>query len=177
MEFKDFLPIIIAVAVIAIVLYVVLLNRRMNNSTRKIAQKDVDDRRKSIKVSRVSGFIPYQCRAFFDALRAAMPDNYIVLPNIAVELLFRRINRKELELEGQYASFCVFNKGFVPVLVIQLNDYSVATDIVFQIPNSVKELIRSMGIPVMEYDIRDSYNIDELRRSIARAMNPLYTDK
>lgn len=177
MDFEEILPYLIIAAVVAIcLLYVFLLHKKVNRGERAVAERDLSTRRRSIKVSRVSGFIPFQNREFYESLKTAMPSNYIILPNIAVELLFRRINRDEIELEGQYVSFGVFTTSFEPVLVIQLNDYSVAPDIVFRIPDSVKDLIRSIGIPVMEHDIRDHYNIDDLRRSIAKAMNPLYSD-
>ena len=174
----DILPIVIAVVIALVIIgYGIWLNKKLNSGVRDVASSELDERRRSIKVSRVAGFIPDKYRAFYDVLKVAMPSNYVILPNIAAELLFQRANRKELQLEGQYISFCVFTNSFSPVLVIQLNDYSVATDAVFVLPDKIKELIRSLGIPVMEHDIRDQYNIDELRRCIAKAMNPLYSDK
>ena len=175
---KEFLPyIIIALIAIVIIIYVVFLSKKLNSGARELAEIELEDRRRSIKVSRVSGFIPYQYRAFFEALKAAMPADYIILPNIAVELLFRRVNRKDLKLEGHYVAFGIFTTTFTPVLVIDLKDYSAATDIVFKLSESEKNLIRSMGIYIMEYEIRDTYNIDDLRRAIAKSMNPLYSDK
>ena len=177
-DFQEVLPIIIVVVIaMAILIYVVLLNRGLNREVREVAVSDLGERRQSIKVSRVAGFIPIKYRDFYAALKAAMPTNYIILPNIAVELLFQRNNRKELKLEGQYVSFGIFSTEFTPVLVIQLNDYSTATDLVFHVKDNIKDLIRNIGIPIMEHDIRDNYNIDELRRAIAKVMNPLYSDK
>ena len=177
-NFQDVLPIIIVVVIaLAILLYVILLNKGINREVKDVEKNDLNERRQSIKVSRVAGFIPIKFRAFYEALKVAMPANYIILPNIAVELLFQRNNRKELKLEGQYVSFGIFTITFTPVLVIQLNDYSVAADTVFNIKDNIKDLIRNLGIPVMDYEIRDNYNIDDLRRAIAKVMNPLYSDK
>jgi len=175
---QNILPfILIGLVVVGVVVYAVLLNKKVNRVKKKEAASELKDRRTSIKVSRVCGFIPPQFRTFFDALRVAMPSNYIILPNIAVELLFRRQNRQELQLEGQYVSFGVFTTSFAPILLVELNDYSKATEAVFDLSDSIKDLIRNIGIPVMEYDIRDNYNIDDLRRAIAKAMNPLFQNK
>jgi hypothetical protein len=175
---QNILPIIIiAIVAVGVIVYAVLLNKKVNRVKKKEAASELKNQRTSIKVSRVSGFIPHQFRTFFDALRAAMPSNYIILPNIAVELLFRRQNRKDLKLEGQYVSFGVFTTAFAPVLLIELDDYSTATEAVFDLSDSIKELIRNIGVPIMEYDIRDHYDIDDLRRAIAKAMNPLFAGK
>jgi len=174
----DVVAIIIIVAIVAaIAVYVVFLFKRLNRGVRDVEDSELSERRKSMKVARVAGFMPQKYRAFYDILKTAMPAHYIILPNIAVELLFQRANRKELQLEGQYASFCVFNQSFVPILVIQLRDFSDAADMVFLLSDTVKELVKSLGIPVMEHEIRDHYNIDDLRRNIAKAMNPLFTEK
>jgi len=169
--------IVIAVIIIAIAIYAVLLNKGLNRGTRNVESTELSERRHSMKVSRVSGFIPYKYRAFFEVLKTSMPAQYIILPNIAVELLFQRSNRKELKLEGQYVSFGVFTKEFQPVLVIDLKDFSESSDLVFSLSDNEKQLIRNLGIPVMEHEIRDSYSVDELRRAIAKAMNPLYSDR
>jgi len=168
---------IIAVIAIVIAVYLVLLNKGINRGTRREETNELGERRKSIKVSRVSAFMPYKYRAFYDVLKIAMPSHYVIMPNIAVELLFTRANRKELNLEGQYVSFCVFNQAFVPILVVQLRDISDASDMVFNLSSTVKEIIQSTGIPVLEHEIRDSYNVDELRRNIAKTMNPLFAER
>ena len=170
------LPIIAVVAIVlAILAYAVFLNRKVNRVKGDVRRTELADRRSSTKVGKVSGFAPPKIRAFYDALRTAMPSNYIIIPNIAVELLFQSANRKDLGLEGQYANFCIFTEALAPILVIDLKDFSYAPVIsnAFIIPEKVKDLIRSAGIPVMTYDIRDSYNIDDLRRTIAKSMNPL----
>ena len=169
--------IVIAVAVIVIAVYAVLLNKGLNSRTRKTENVELDERRYSMKVSRVSGFMPYKYRAFYEVLKTAMPAHYIILPNIAIELLFQRTNRKELRLEGHYVSFGVFTKDFQPVLVIDLKDFSEATNLVFSLSENEKQLVRNIGIPIMEHEIRDHYGVDELRRAIAKAMNPLYSEK
>jgi len=169
--------IVVIIVIIALAIYAVMLNKGLNRGTRNVESVELDERRHSMKVSRVSGFIPSKYRAFFDVLKTAMPAQYIILPNIAVELLFQRSNRRELKLEGQYVSFGVFTKDFQPVLVIDLKDFTEATDLVFRLSENEKQLIRNLGIPVMEHEIRDNYSVDELRRAIAKAMNPLYADR
>lgn len=174
-RFQDFLLILIVIAIVAgILIYLYLLNKSLNGTKNSAKNMELEERRGSIKVTCVSGFMPYKYRLFFETLKKAMPANYIILPNIAIELLFQRAYRKELQLEGEYLSFCVFNTDFVPILAISLTDFTDVSDTVFRLTESQKKLIQSAGIPVMEYEIRDSYSIDELRRSLAKAMNPLY---
>jgi len=173
------IPVIIVtvVVILAILLYVVLLRKGLNTGVRGLETTELSERRKSMKVSRVTGFMPQKYRAFYEVLKSAMPTHYIILPNIAIELLFARANRKELQLEGQYVSFGVFTKDFRPILVIDLRDFSDATDMIFTLTETEKQLIQNLGIPVMEHEIRDSYTIDELRRRIAKALNPLFSEK
>ena len=171
---NTYLPILaIAAIVIVIVIYAVILNKKLNSDKKDVKQSELDERRRSVKVNKVSGFIPPKISAFYEVLKVAMPAQYVILPNIAIELLFQRANRKDLCLTGQYATFCIFTAKFAPVLVIELVDYSVATDAVFIIPPKIKEMLRNSGIPVLEYAIRDTYSIDDLRMTISKAMNPL----
>jgi len=171
---EDIIPIIIIVGIVmAIVVYAIFLNARVNNKVFKESKRELSDRRNSVKVARVAGFIPPKNHAFYEVLKTATPDQYIIIPNVAVELLFRRTNRRDLRLEGQYVDICIFTPRFVPILVINLRDFSAATDMTFQIADNVREMIKSCGIPIMDYDIRDAYSIDDIRRSIAKAMNPL----
>ena len=172
---RTYLPIGVVIAIVlAIIFYAVILNKKLNSNKRDIHDAELEERRRSVKVTRVTGFIPPKNSAFFKVLKMAMPANYIIIPNIAVELLFQRMNRKDLHLEGQYASFGVFAENFAPILVINLNDYSVTTDSVFSLPDKIKNMLVNCGVPVLDYDVCDSYSIDELRRAIAKAMNPLF---
>jgi|GEM_PF-1895452 len=176
-SFESILPvIIIAAIVVAILVYLFFLNNTLNNKKDNIRDMELEERRGSIKVSRVTGFMPPKYREFYMALKTAMPDKYKILPNIAIELLFQRANRRELKLEGYYASFCVFTRDFSPVLVIALNDFTEVGDRNFRISPSQKKLIMNSGIPVLEYEVRDNYSIDELRRTIAQALNPLFVN-
>jgi hypothetical protein len=154
--------------------YAVLLNKRLNSEKRSAKNSEVDERRRSMKVSRVTSFMPPKYSAFYEVLRTAMPANYVIMPNVAIELLFQRAYRPEIQMVGQYADFCIFTEKFVPALVIELRDYSTATDTVFHMDDKVRDIIRGCGIAVMEYDVRDTYSIDDLRRTIAKAMNPLF---
>jgi len=177
-DFERFLPIlIIAIIAIGLVIYVVFLSRALNGKKGDPKDQELEERRGSIKVSRVSGFMPFKYRKFYEALKSALPSKYIIVPNIAIELLFQRAYRKELRLEGEYLSFCVFTAEFAPVLAIALQDFTDAGDAVFRLTTSQKKLIQSAGIPVMEYEIRDTYSIDDLRLALARAMNPLFSEK
>lgn len=173
-------PIVIIVAIIvAIIMYAIFLNKRIAKDDRYYNHKnDFEDNSDNSPVNtargyRVTGFIPHKISAFYEVLKIAMPPNYIIVPNVAVELLFKRTNRRDLKLAGQYCDICIFTANFAPVMIIDLNDYTTAVDSTFTIPERTRELLRDCGISVLEYDIRDAYSIDDLRRSIAKTMNPL----
>ena len=174
------LPIVIIVAiVVAIVFYAIFLNKRIAQDDRYYNHKNDFEDQSSLAAThamrgyRVTGYIPHKINAFYEVLKIAMPPNYIIIPNVAIELLFKRTNRRDLRLSGQYCDICIFTENFAPVMVIDLNDFTTATDSTFDIPERTRELLRNCGISVLEYDIRDAYSIDDLRRSIAKTMNPL----
>ena len=171
---ENILPIVIIVAIVLLVLiYAFFLYKRLNGEKRDDIKRIVDERRTNVRASRVSAFIPPKVRAFYNALRSAMPPNYIIMPNIAVELLFKRTTRRDLAVVGQYATVAIFTDRFAPVLIINLRDFSATSDATFLLPDRVKDMLRTAGIPIMEYDIRDNYSIDDLRKTVARTMNPL----
>ena len=169
-------PIIAMVAVIAgIVIYAVVLSVRINRDRRDISAEELEDRRRAAKGARLKlKFFDSKNIAFYDALKRALPSNYIVFPRVAVELLFERLQRAELRLQGQYMDFCVFTDKFVPVLAVELRDHSMVSESTVGMKNSTKETIRNSGLPVLEYGMRDVYSTDDLRRAIAQKMNPLF---
>ena len=115
---------------------------------------------------------------FFQALKQALPEKYIIYPNVPVEKLFEVSKREALNMKGQYADFVVFTPSLMPVLVVDLFDMSIVNlDRVNKIKNVSKEILRHSGLPVLDYQYTNHCNIDELRRKIATLLNPLRVDK
>ena len=112
--------------------------------------------------------------SFYQALKAALPEKYIIYVNVPIEKLFEQSKRESLHMLGQYADFVIFTPALMPVLVIDLYDMSIINlDRVNRIKNVSKEILRNSGIPVLDYQYTDNCNIDELRRKIANLLNPL----
>lgn len=112
--------------------------------------------------------------SFYQALKTALPEKYIVYVNVPIEKLFEQSKRESLHMLGQYADFVIFTPELMPVLVIDLYDMSIINlDRVNRIKNVSKEILRNSGVPVLDYQYTDNCNIDELRRKIADLLNPL----
>lgn len=112
--------------------------------------------------------------SFYEALRKALPEKYIIYVNVPVEKLFDPSVRESLHMSGQYADFVVFTPNLMPILVVDLFDMSIINlDRVNRIKTVSKDILRNSGIPVLDYQYTDNCNIDELRRKIANLLNPL----
>lgn len=173
----NILPIILIVAVVVgIIIYAVILSTRINRREQTdLTPEELEDRRRAIKGARIKlAFFDSKNTDFYNALKIALPRNYVIFPRVAVELLFYHINRADLRLKGQYIGFCVFTDKLAPVLAIDLIDTTLAGESTLPLKSSTKDIIRSSGLPVLEYAMRDVYSIDDLRKSIAKAMNPLF---
>lgn len=111
---------------------------------------------------------------FYQALKQALPEKYIIYVNVPIEKLFNVSKRSSLHMLGQYADFVIFTPALMPVLVIDLFDLSVVNlERVNRIKRVSKEILRNSGIPVLDYQYTENCNIDELRRKIANLLNPL----
>ncbi|MBO4726520.1 MAG: DUF2726 domain-containing protein [Clostridia bacterium] len=169
-----FVNFIIPLLVIAAVsgLYVwFLISRRKRNDADQNQEPHASILPKSAPV------VPYMesiSLNFFQALKQALPEKYIIYVNVPIEKLFDQARRDDLHMVGQYADFVIFTPNLMPVLVIDLFDLSIINlDRVNRIKNVSKEILRNSGIPVLDYQYTDNCNIDELRRRIANLLNPL----
>ena len=169
-----FVNFIIPLLVIAAVsgLYVwFLISRRKRNDADQNQEPHASILPKSAPV------VPYMesiSLNFFQALKQALPEKYIIYVNVPIEKLFDQARRDDLHMVGQYADFVIFTPNLMPVLVIDLFDLSIINlDRVNRIKNVSKEILRNSGIPVLDYQYTDNCNIDELRRKIANLLNPL----
>ena len=172
------LPIVIAsLIIVAIIVYGIWLSRRMNNTRTSIRKSEVQTRRGNIKYSYDWKYIDPKVVPFFNTLKSAMPSNYVIVPNVPLELLYKPSKRADLQLQGVYTDFCIFTQTYTLVLIITLIDYSPTGEIIHTISAEIKDFLRQQGISVMDYAIRDNYSVDDLRKNIAKAMNPLYSER
>ena len=141
--------------------------------TRRTAAKQAKPR----NVIKSAPVVPYYdsiTLSFYQALRQALPDKYIIYVNVPIEKLFEPSKRESLNMLGQYADYVVFTPNLMPVLVVDLYDMSIINlDRVNKIKTVSKDILRNSGIPVLDYQYTDNCNIDELRRKIANLLNPL----
>lgn len=111
---------------------------------------------------------------FYQALKQALPEKYIIYVNVPIEKLFESSKRASLHMVGQYADYVIFTPALMPILVIDLFDMSIINlERVNKIKNVSKEILRNSGIPVLDYQYTDNCDIDDLRRRIANLLNPM----
>jgi hypothetical protein len=165
----------IAVIVIIAVIYILWLTSRRQKVAAPEDAETKDEWKKAVpKSAPITPFMDTKVFKFYEALKAALPAEFIAAPHVAIEKLFAHSARKELRMTGQFADFVIFTRSFMPVLVIDLFDMSIVSlDNVNKIKNIFKDVIRNSGLAILDYKLDDNYNIDELRRDIANAINPL----
>ena len=169
------LPAVIIVLIIgAIIVYAVWLSRKMHHKTVDEDQRDTRRERKGITVAPYGQFLGNTKQKFHQALIKALPASYIIVPNVGVELLFKTGIQADLKLAGQYADFGIFTESWIPILLIFLVDYSPVGKPAFKVTPDIKELLNKISIRTLEYGVREVYSIDDLRKAIAKTMNPLY---
>jgi len=170
MEFiiKVFLPMLVIILVAGIYIWF-LRSRRDTKCKCEVKQ--------NLSLPKSAPVIPYFesiLVTFYQALKQALPDKYIVYVNVPIEKLFEPSKRASLHMVGQYADFVIFTSTLMPILVIDLFDMSIINlERVNRIKNVSKEILRNSGIPVLDYQFTDNCDIDDLRRKIANLLNPL----
>jgi len=164
------LPMAVIIAVAGLYIWY-LRSRRKKNTVKQNKEPNASILPKSAPV------VPYMesiSLNFYKALKAALPEKYVIYVNVPIEKLFDQARREDLHMVGQYADYVIFTPDLMPVLVIDLFDLSVINlDRVNRIKNVSKNILRNSGIPVLDYQYNDNCNIDELRRKIANLLNPL----
>ncbi|MDR0975429.1 MAG: DUF2726 domain-containing protein [Christensenellaceae bacterium] len=149
-------------------------------SKKRAADAEENFRRSNIALlPKSADIVPYlndNSKKFFDVLKRALPAQFIIYPNVCVEKLFEYRSRDMLQMQDAYADFVIFNEALMPMLVIDLFDTSlVSLEGINRLKNRYKTIIKNSGVPVLDYEIKEVYNLDELRREMAAAINPIRT--
>lgn len=163
-----FLPALIVSTIVGLYAWLLRVHRERRTTAKVVKPRNV------IKSAPVVPYYDSITLSFYQALRKALPDKYIIYVNVPIEKLFEQSKRESLNMLGQYADYVVFTPSLMPVLVVDLFDMSIINlDRVNRIKTVSKEILRNSGIPVLDYQYTDNCNIDELRRKIANLLNPL----
>lgn len=163
-----FLPALIVSVIVGLYAWFLRYQRKQRTAAK------VNKPRNVIKSAPVVPYYDSITLSFFEALRKALPEKYIIYVNVPIEKLFEQSKRESLHMLGQYADYVVFTPSLMPVLVVDLYDMSIINlDRVNRIKAVSKEILRNSGIPVLDYQYNENCNIDELRRKIANLLNPL----
>jgi hypothetical protein len=165
----------IVVIIIIATLYFLLLTGRNSKPPAISESIEKDEWKRTIpKSAPIVPFMDMKVLKFYEILKISLPSGFMIIPHCPIEKLFLDSKRKDLKMLGQYADFAIFDDAYIPVLVIDLFDMSIVNlDTVNKIKSIFKDVLRSSGVPVMDYKLDDVYNIDRLRRDIAKAINPL----
>ena len=144
--FKYVLPMLAIVLVAGIYIWF-LRSRRV--------EKNSCPAKQSCVLPKSAPVVPYFesiLQTFYQALKQALPEKYIIYVNVPIEKLFEPSKRSSLNMAGQYADYVIFTPTWMPILVIDLFDMSIVNlERVNRIKNVSKEILRNSGIPVLDY--------------------------
>ncbi len=169
------LPLIIIAGLSGV--YIWFLHSKQGKGTSATINDNKNNAVKSNKAITLISYMDYKATEFYNALKQALPSNFIIYPNVAVEKLLDTTSRLGLQLQGQYADFVVFSPSRMPILIIDLFDMSIINlDEVNKVKRITKTIMKNSGVPVLDLKYSDTYNIDELRQIIANILNPLRVD-
>ncbi|MDR1917874.1 MAG: DUF2726 domain-containing protein [Christensenellaceae bacterium] len=166
---------IVVIIIVATIYFLWITGRNSKPSVSPDETEVKDEWKRTIPKS--APIVPYletKIIKFYEILKMSLPSGFMVIPHCPIEKLFVNSKRKELKMLGQYADFVIFDDAYMPVLVIDLFDMSVVNlDTVNKIKTIFKDVLKNSGVAVMDYKLDGFYNIDQLRRDIAMAINPL----
>ena len=99
---------------------------------------------------------------FKNALEKALPNEYILYPQINLASIIKRIDEHKFQNElYRNVDFCVFDKKFNPVLIIEINDKTHNERERKARDYKVKEICEKANLPIFtlwtDYGVNESY--------------------
>ena len=105
---------------------------------------------------------------FYNAIKNAINDSYILLPQINLASIIERKDEHKYQSElYRNIDFAIFDNTYAPILLIEINDKThnekkrVARDI------KVKEICQSAGLPLITFWTNYGVNQDYINKRIA----------
>ncbi len=114
------------------------------------------------KTYQAKKLLTYTELKFYDALKIAIPNNYLIYPQINLASIINRTDKHKYQSElYRNIDFVVFNKEYSPILLIEINDKTHNKQDRKDRDNKVKEICQQANLPIIafwtDYGINQSY--------------------
>ena len=164
------LPImVIIIAIVLAVLLSIFLRKKYNKPINTELQRNSIPQVK-LKDSYCTDVEMY----FLEVLHKALPRDCIAFPNVGISKIIEpKGNLIDFKATfNKYVDICVFlRKGMKPILVIDLYSPSPAQQQLKKFDDVISDILKEVKIPVLHKEIKNKYNIDELRMELLKTMN------
>lgn len=101
-------------------------------------------------------------KQFHEAIKKAIPENYILLPQVNLATIIRRVDEHTYQNElYRNIDFAIFNSEYMPLLLIEINDNTHNEIDRRERDRKVKEICQCAQLPIItfwtEYGINEEY--------------------
>ncbi len=165
---------IIALIVLAVVLtiafVIVFVLKRKFGKDRGMITKDEP---KIVNVEVKKPFMVNEEVVFLKNLYNVLPAEFVAFPHVGVDNLVKPKGDKVLynTILSQYIDIAIFLKATMePVLAIDLYSPSPVAQALKQTHPNVKKALQTVGIPLMEYQLSEEYDLMELKAKVFDAL-------
>lgn len=142
--------------------------KQLFNPQKKETEYNTPQKQKEIKNYRPKKLLtPTEIR-FFNAIKNATNENYILLPQINLASIIERTDEHKYQNElYRNIDFAIFDKAYNPIVLIEINDKThkdkkrIARDI------KVKEICNSANIPLITFWTDYGVNQEYINKRIA----------
>ncbi len=111
-------------------------------------------------------------KEFYVAIKAALPPEYILQPQVNLATIISKISEEHFQNElYRNIDFCIFNLDFRPLVLIEINDETHATDKSRQARDyKVKEICSAANLPLIRFWTNYGINREYIAKRIQEAL-------
>lgn len=167
---------IVLIAVLIIV--VVTVRSKKSNKISSAAPKEIDAKAEGIFIAKQ--YIPHTINQFLNTLSEILPPTCVAFPYVRVSKILNYIGSKpEIDnLFKEVVDVCIFSKDdMVPVLVIDLVDFSLQNAGLKEQKKELVKIFRSINMPYVKILTLESYDLTNLKNTILMALPKDTADK
>lgn len=176
-SFLEFIPVIIvAVALIIAILIVVLMNKRSKNLIKSGKVKSPSDIDTTKSMALKIPFLTSSENNFLYNFQSVLPNEYVIYPKIHVEQVALPYNNVTFYnvVKNKVLDYVVFlRKNMQPVVVIDVHDRTGMQKSIEEDDKLLSTALANIGLPIVDYEIRQEYEPAELLSRFLDALDPL----
>ena len=168
--------IVFGVLILIAVLIFVIMTKGKKKALKSKKQKNISDVDTKKSMALKIPFLNGPESNFLRNFQSILPDEYVVYPKISMEKLVVPYNNKEFYDIVKYKKldFVVFLKrNMQPVVVIDLHDRTGVQKSIEEDDKFLAAALRNVGLPVVDYEVRQEYEPAELLGKFLDALDPI----